>query len=833
MLRSASTVLGLLLVAYAPGVVIFRLPIANRDRRAALDAEERAFWAILISLAISLSVTLGLAAAGRYSFDRLLWANAAFTVILAVAGRLRLGFGGRAAGPRLTAIIPLALVGFGVWQFFPPAEYIVGGKDPGVYINEGVQIAQRGTLVYKDPVVASVPPFARDLFFPSHQREDYYGVRFMGFFVQDPDSGAVVGQFPHLLPASIAIGYGLDGLTGARRAVGVWALIGVLAVYFAAARLIGHTAAGAGATLLSLHVVQVWFARYPNAEVVMQALLFAGLLAAARAHVDRDGFFGPVAGWLLGLLLFLRFDAVIALAGVGLGLVLLALRGTRPRLSFLLTLAAIAAAAAMYLLGPLRAYAYLPIVFLSNFATWQYALIAGAIVIAMVAVAAAGRMPRVSARVAAVAPALFAVVVVGAAMYALFLRHPAGKLTDYDAYALRTFTGYYLTLPALLAALAGYAIVARRAFWNDPAFFATLTAFSLFFFYKIRIWPDHFWMARRFLPVILPGALVLAAATAFAGAGRGSRNARAARSVLGAIFLTLLALSYMRATRPILPHVEYAGVIPQLERLAGAIGDNDLLIVESRDAGTDTHILALPLAYIYDRHVLVLSSRLPDKAAFAAFLDWAHTRYPRVMYMGGGGTDLLSRRWGVTAVATGRFQVPEYDAPRNAYPRFVRQKEFEYTLYAFTPPQPGDDAETFDLDVGVRDDLHVLRFHAKETTEGRTYRWSRDTSYVAVTAIGRDSRQVTLWLNDGGRPPQAPPAEVSIYLANELLGTVRVTRGFHPYALPIPAALAARVASVGEPVQLKLVSSVWLPRRFLGTPDDRDLGVMVDRVQVR
>ena len=60
----------------------------------------------------------------------------------------------------------------------------------------------------------------------------------------------------------------------------------------------------------------MWFARYPNAEMVMQALLFAALLAHARAHVDGDGFFAPVAGTLLGLLLFLRFDAVLGIAAV-------------------------------------------------------------------------------------------------------------------------------------------------------------------------------------------------------------------------------------------------------------------------------------------------------------------------------------------------------------------------------------------------------------------------------------------------------------------------------------------------------------------------------------
>jgi hypothetical protein len=37
----------------------------------------------------------------------------------------------------------LALVLLGIWRFFPPSEYIIGGKDPGTE-NEGIQIAQRG-----------------------------------------------------------------------------------------------------------------------------------------------------------------------------------------------------------------------------------------------------------------------------------------------------------------------------------------------------------------------------------------------------------------------------------------------------------------------------------------------------------------------------------------------------------------------------------------------------------------------------------------------------------------------------------------------------------------
>jgi hypothetical protein len=51
--------------------------------------------------------------------------------------------------------------------------------------------------------------------------------------------------------------------------------------------------------------------------------------------------------------------------------------------------------------------------------------------------------------------------------------------------------------------------------------------------------------------------------------------------------------------------------------------------------------------------------------------------------------------------------------------------------------------------------------------------------------------------------------------------------------LPISPTLAAKVSQRGEPVQLKLVTTVWKPQMLLGTSDNRDLGVMIDRVAVR
>src|SRR5258707_14993188 len=116
--------------------------------------------------------------------------------------------------------------------------------------------------------------------------------------------------------------------------------------------------------------------------------------------------------------------------------------------------------------------------------------------------------------------------------------------------------------------------------------------------------------------MILPGTLLLAGAVALTGVRRRLAFTRAIRGPIGIVFLAFLGVQYARAAKPVVEHVEYEGIIPRLEKLAAQLGDDDLLIVESRDAGSDVHVLGLPLAYIYARNVLVLSNPTPDKTMF-------------------------------------------------------------------------------------------------------------------------------------------------------------------------------------------------------------------------
>ena len=84
--------------------------------------------------------------------------------MLALWGRGRLAYRGTAKRLSASAFLPLLIVVTAAWLYRPASEFIVGGKDPGAYMNEGIQIAQRGAFLVHDPVVAKVPQATRDLF---------------------------------------------------------------------------------------------------------------------------------------------------------------------------------------------------------------------------------------------------------------------------------------------------------------------------------------------------------------------------------------------------------------------------------------------------------------------------------------------------------------------------------------------------------------------------------------------------------------------------------------------------------------------------------------------
>jgi hypothetical protein len=442
------------------------------------------------------------------------------------------------------------------------------------------------------------------------------------------------------------------------------------------------------------------------------------------------------------------------------------------------------------------------------------------------------RSRRLSQAVSRWTPWTIAAIVVVAVVSACFFSAPGGRLAADDALSLGMFTGCFASA-ALPAAVAGFVLLAWHRFWRDPALLIVTAVYGFFVFYKIQIVPEHFWMTRRFVPVILPSACLLMTAAAFYGVwGRnredaGSPIARVAKWAVPIAFVAVVAALVARAGVPVRAHVEYEGLLPRIENLSRQFGPRDLVVVESRRS-SDLHVIALPLAYTFQRNVLVLSTPRPDRLKFRGFLDWARSRYANVYFVGSGGTDLLSRAVAVQPLSTERFQVPEYQSAWNAYPTAARQKEFDFSIYRFIDPPEA--TAPFDLQVGKNDDLFVVRFNSKEEINGQPYRWTTDSSYVTLLGVTETSRKFVLWMDQGGRPGSMGSAAITCYLDNVPVGEATVQgKGFQPYEFPIPATLAADAARRDDPVLLRIVTRGWSP----GPDDRRTLGVMLHRVTVQ
>jgi len=389
----------------------------------------------------------------------------------------------------------------------------------------------------------------------------------------------------------------------------------------------------------------------------------------------------------------------------------------------------------------------------------------------------------------------------------------------------------------LVAALLGLVIVLRRSFWQAPALLLTTIIVAFFYFYKVRIVPEHFWMARRFLPIILPMSLLFIGVVAFSGTHRPfprERQARLrylARFAIGLTFVALLGRQYVTASGQIMNHVEYEGLIPRLEQIAETFTPEDLVIVESR-AASDLHVLALPLAYTYEKNVLVLSTPQPDELTFQEFVKWGHTHYQDIYFLGGGGTRLPVNTIAVEPILSDRFQIPEYESSLNKYPTEVRFKEFDFGLYKFVPVTR--ERQPFVLDIGWMDDLQVVRFYAKEKlSEDLTFRWSSKQSSVSIVNAPADSHQVTVWASDGGRPASEEPAYIAVSINDVKLGHALVTTGFLPYTFVIPPNVAEDLGKSTTQIPLLIEGNTWNPSKTLSTTDDRELGVMIDRVEIR
>jgi dolichyl-phosphate-mannose-protein mannosyltransferase len=840
--------------AIAAAVVLFLVPglvllaAVRREDRAVLRLDEALFLVVAVSVALSSWVALVLGELGRFSIVR------AALVVGTLSGLAALG---AARGRRLSGTWPpwpgwrgvapaVAVLAAALALQTRPSEYVMGGRDPGTYVAAMALIARTGGIAYVDPVVLSIPREDVGLFYRTPESGEPAWGRFMGMPLESPETGRVVPEFFHLFPAFGAYLYQAMGVRGALAAPCVFGVLGTMAVFFAWRRVFGTPVALLAALLLSMNVIQVWFARYPVAEAMSQFLLFLGIWAFALWEERGTVALGVLAGAAFGLSLLVRIDNV--LIAVPLGLYLLARRAhgtltwSRARavaLPVLLlaghTLFHAAFWSRKYLLSVVRRpYWEQP--------WWLWTLGTAAVVGAVLAVHRL--QPRVVRWMETHGPLLRRWVTTAAAMlalYAYFLRPQlsawAGgdgntgrplehrgwllalgfqRLAAHDAQSLVRL-GWFVTWVVLALALAGFVIALRR--WESRWLLPMLVAgtYAVFYLYKIRIYNDYYFALRRFMPVVVPWVLALAAVSLVTLWDRG-RAGRVAAAALTAAVATL----YLRDTVPLLRYRDWNNSVRFVDDLARRFGPRDVVIFEQQRS---VHLLSLPLWAVHGVNALELARFNPDPARLDHLARAWRGRYRNMYFVHTYSTDLCGLF--LQHVEDVSFGTYEWERAYGRKPRGPEPRALRFRISRVVPPEDLQVPPLRAIDVGGSDDLQVSGFYDKEGGGDHTFRWTGRCASVYLPGA-RAGDEVTFTTSTGRRPAGAG-VPVTVTIGGAVVGRLLAGREWAEHSLRLPDPLPP-----GPPV-LRLDVPTFRPVNvWPGTTDDaRDLGVMLDAIRLR
>ncbi len=657
-----------------------------------LSPLERVVAWLLLGTAIVSVTSLLLADLGLFTG----WAVAG-AVLLAGAGVLLAGRRRRDAGgglPRRSLrrdAVLVALVALLLALALPPFEWVLGGRDPGTYVNAALQMrAEHSTIAHRPELRALPPGVVGDVSLwepdpiegrapPAPPADPYRRDLWPGMYLQRPDG--VVPQGFHLFPALLAAAGSVSGDEGLW-AVPALAVLVLLVCALLAGRLTegrrpGVAEAATGAALVA-SLAFVWYARYPTAELLDAALLVGGAWLWTIAARSGSGWTAGAAGFVTGASLLTRPDAVLTVAAVGaLALVLGVLGAFGPQARrFTVWFAVVAGASLVH--ATVFAGRYLEDVSVHAPAGWA-ALAAGGAVVVVAAALALHRRRDLAALIRSRSSSLTRALPAAALLGLLAL----AALGVVRGWLPPSWLRWHLGEAGIALAVAGGAVVLARLpreRGSEGAWLLLLLAAATLLLYlpDARISPDQPWGFRRFLPVLVPVWAVLcgvAAAALAAVRGRWRTPARVALTVVGAVALVQL----VGGLAPTLGHREYEGAGEVVDRLDASLGPGrPLVLFGPHDVTLHRFGPAVGIGRGREAFPVRALNRRP-------LVDWVTARAK-------GGRVLLVTyrrrlppldrgRLRASPIATVPFSLPEMEQPLDRLPRHPRRLAGELVVW--------------------------------------------------------------------------------------------------------------------------------------------------------
>jgi hypothetical protein len=462
-----------------------------------------------------------------------------------------------------------------------------------------------------------------------------------------------------------------------------------------------------------------------------------------------------------------------------------------------------------------------------RFKTYKVVLVLIGLALGLAGIFYAGRRLKIAENPAT--GKILSIVIGILAVYAYFIRpyYPPSNIGSPNAGALIAL-GWYFSHPVVILALAGivlYPLKFRAIHW---ILFSATFIYASLYFYRIRGHAEHFWMLRRYLMLICPALLFFAIYGARDFLERLLRRIPAFKVRYIPVVLVsasvLVSIWMLYGSRDLHRHHEFQGSFRWLEQLAGKIGPNDLLLIGAKEAN-DLHIIGPMLSYYFDRNVLQMRTAQPNIELLSRFLkSWKGNVY----FAGAGNSNLASGEFFLKPVEEMRFETPVYDEIYHRRPRVSFVKYFQVGWYKVQNEPP---ERPYFVDVGKFDDGSITNFHLKENYTGVDYRWTNGNGHVFFPPSNGNITNVILRMNPGPWVPGMERVHVKLYMNELFLVDLILGNGYKTYDVPVPAMIREKIS--GVPIDLRIESKSWIPKRVLNLPDVRRVGVIVDWVDLR
>jgi len=589
--------------------------------------------------------------------------------------------------------------------YLRPHEFIFGGADAGVYVNLGAQLARSGSWLIHNPDLAAIPAADYPMFFreqPPYLRPQYYYLP--GFYVAESGAATILPQFYPLHAIWLALAHGLGGLSANLYMTPLWGILGVLAFYLAVRESFDRGLAALAAVLLALTPTQVWFARYPTAEVLTQFLLFSGLYAFARYARYDEKWSAVLAGLALGQVMLARIDTYFLL-GIPLGYAAyLRLRRKLDQRFLFFVVPMLAMAVHSLVHGIWQARPYMYNTFGGLLTPAHVAMLGGGLLIfAMVFVVMdklVTRYPDWRVRLQTVwrtTQLVVSIVLVLLAIYAYFIlplySDPArqtlywyGQHTIPDVEPFNFVRlGWYLSPLGLALGVCGIATLIRRDISERTWLIASVGVFfSILFVYRTFNNPHHVYVMRRYVPAVIP--------TFTLGIAYAAWSLTSWRRVNHLVATGLVAsqLAWMvYSARIMFFQVDYQGGVAQFDRLAGMIPADAVVVFNENQPVGSGAVYGTPLAYLKGYTVLSLRGDHVDHARLDALVNgWLAAQRPVVVIDTPARVEGLCDRWQCSLLGVAQFDMHVLESSYYHFPKLVVKYRERLELYQVDEVEP-------------------------------------------------------------------------------------------------------------------------------------------------